>query len=139
MFIRLLLHKKLSLVFKLHNLFNVKQTGVKKSIKIYLKEKMCKLNTMIWATEIDLYFHNQKLGVEIDNLGLNGGNIDHEIERQKSIEKKNLVTLLLESILIDKKLIFLILCTKYMLTLKLILKKSLINKILKRLLELKFN
>ena len=94
---------------------------------------------MIWATEIDLYFHNPKLGVEIDNLGRNGGNIDHEIERQKSIEKKNLVTLLLESILIDKKLIFLILCTKYMLTLKFILKKSLINKILKRLLELKFN
>ena len=63
---------------------------------------------------IDLYFHNQKLGVEVDNLGRNGRNIDHEIERQKSIDKKNLVTLLLESILIDKKLIFLILCTKYM-------------------------
>ena len=69
---------------------------------------------------IDLYFHNQKLGVEVDNLGRNGRNIDHEIERQKSIEKKNLVTLLLESILIDKKLIFLILYTKYMLTLKFI-------------------
>ena len=62
---------------------------------------------------IDLYFHNQKLGVEVDNLGRNGRNIDHEIERQKSIDKKNLVTLLLESI-------FLILCTKYMLTLKFI-------------------
>ena len=86
---------------------------------------------------IDLYFHNQKLGVEIDNLGRNGRNIDHEIERQKSIEKKKLSNIIIR-ILIDKKLIFLILCTKYMLTLKFILKKSLINKILKRLLELKF-
>ena len=57
---------------------------------------------------IDLYFHNHKLAVEVDNLGRNGRNIDHEIERQKSIEKKNLVALLLESILINRKLILLI-------------------------------
>ena len=38
--------------------------------------------------EIDLYFHEYKLAVEVEELGHNNRNIDYEIQTQKAIEKK---------------------------------------------------
>ena len=38
--------------------------------------------------EIDLYFHDYKLAVEIDQKDHQYGDISHEIERQKSLEKE---------------------------------------------------
>ena len=35
----------------------------------------------------DLYFHEYKLAIEVDELGHNNRNINNEIERQKEIEK----------------------------------------------------
>ena len=36
---------------------------------------------------IDLYFHDYKLTIEVDELGHSDRNIDHNIQRQKTIEK----------------------------------------------------
>ena len=37
---------------------------------------------------IDLYFHEYKLAIEVDQLGHADRNIDNEIERQKTLEKE---------------------------------------------------
>ena len=37
---------------------------------------------------IDLYFHEYKLTIEIDENGRSDRNIDYEINRQKAIERK---------------------------------------------------
>ena len=36
---------------------------------------------------IDLYFHEYKLAIEVDELGHNDKNIDYEIETQRVLEK----------------------------------------------------
>ena len=36
----------------------------------------------------DLYFHDYKLAIEVDELGHTNRNIDNEIERQKALEKE---------------------------------------------------
>ena len=40
----------------------------------------------VLSDRIDLYFHDYKLAIEIDENGHNHRNIDYEIKRQKSIE-----------------------------------------------------
>ena len=37
---------------------------------------------------IDLYFHNNKFAIEVDEKGHKDRNIDHEIQRQKELEKE---------------------------------------------------
>ena len=37
---------------------------------------------------IDLYFHKYKLAIEIDEWGHNDRNIDHEIQRQRGLERE---------------------------------------------------
>ena len=37
---------------------------------------------------IDLYFHEYKLAIEVDELGHTNKNINNEIERQKALEKE---------------------------------------------------
>ena len=50
---------------------------------------------------IDLYFHENKLAIEVDELGHADINLSNEIERQKAL-KKNLIVCLLELILMKK-------------------------------------
>ena len=38
--------------------------------------------------KIDLYFHDYKLAIEVDEKGHKDRNIDQEIKRQKAIEKE---------------------------------------------------
>ena len=38
--------------------------------------------------KIDIYFHEYKLAIEVDELGHNGKNIGYQIQRQKAIEKE---------------------------------------------------
>ena len=40
---------------------------------------------------IDLYFLDYKLAIEVDEKDHDDINIDHEIKRQKALEKKNLI------------------------------------------------
>ena len=37
---------------------------------------------------IDLYFHDYKLAIEVDEKGHKDRNIDHEIKRQETLEKE---------------------------------------------------
>ena len=50
-------------------------------------EKICKLNTVL-GYRSNLYFHDYKLAVAVDEKGHKDRNIDHEIKRQKALEKE---------------------------------------------------
>ena len=52
-----------------------------------LKEKICKLNTPLQATQLIFIFIN-KLPTEVDELGHVDGNLNNETERQKALEKE---------------------------------------------------
>ena len=64
---------KRNLGFKLHNVINCKEQTVLESMLCY---------------RIDLYFHEYKLAIEVDELGHNDRNIDYEIQRQRATEKE---------------------------------------------------
>ena len=51
----------------------------------------------VWDYKIDLYFHDYKLAIEVDEYGHSDRNIDYKIQRRKAKEK----------ILMKKILIFL--------------------------------
>ena len=50
---------------------------------MYLKEKACVL-----GHRIDLYFHEYKLAIEVDELGHADRNLSNEVKRQKALEKE---------------------------------------------------
>ena len=52
-----------------------------------MKEKICKLNTPLQATQLIFIFIN-KLPTEVDELGHVDGNLNNETERQKALEKE---------------------------------------------------
>ena len=52
-----------------------------------MKEKIYKLNSVL-GYRIDIYFHEYKLAIEVDELRHTNRNINHEIERQKALEKE---------------------------------------------------
>ena len=86
---------------------------------------------------IDLYFFNYKLSIEVDKLGNSDRNIDYEIERQNVIEEQ----LVCEFIRIDpdeKDFNISNVINKIHRRNKTSAKKSLIDRISKRLLELEF-
>ena len=55
---------------------------------MHLKEKKMQTQYSVLGYRIDLYFHDYKLAIEVDEKGLKDSNINHQIERQKAIEKK---------------------------------------------------
>ena len=86
---------------------------------------------------IDLYFHEYKLAIEIDELGHNDRNIEFEIQRQKTLERElNCVFIRInpdeKGFNIFKEI------NKIHKHIKKSSKKCLIGKISKRLLELEF-
>ena len=54
---------------------------------MHLKEKICKHNSVL-GYRIDLYFHEYKLAIEVDELGHADRNINNEIERQRALERE---------------------------------------------------
>ena len=50
---------------------------------MYLKEKICKLNTLLYTA-----VHKHELAIEVDELGHADRNVNNEIERQKALERK---------------------------------------------------
>ena len=42
----------------------------------------------VLSYRIDLYFHDYKLAIEVDEKGHKDKNIDHEIKRQEAIKEK---------------------------------------------------
>ena len=86
---------------------------------------------------IDLYFHKYKLAIEIDELGHNDRNIDYEIQRQRALERKlNRVFIRINPDAVEFNIFREI--NKIHRHIKKSSKKSWIDKISKRLLELKF-
>ena len=84
---------------------------------------------------IDLYFHKYKLVIEIDELGHNDINIDYEIQRQIALERElNCVFIRVNPDAVDFNIFREI--NKIHRHIKKSSKKSLIDKISKRLLEL---
>ena len=51
---------------------------------------------MCQGYNIDLYFYEYRLAIEVDKLGHQDRNISHQIQRRKAIEKKNLIVSSLE-------------------------------------------
>ena len=58
------------------------------SIKDAIERENMQTQYSVLGYKIDLYFHEYKLAIEVDELGHNDRNIDYEIQRQKAIEKE---------------------------------------------------
>ena len=67
-------------------MINCKEQTVLESIKDTFEEENMQTQHSILGYKIDLYFHEYKLAIEIDELGHNDRNTDYEIQRV--IEKK---------------------------------------------------
>ena len=86
---------------------------------------------------IDLYFHKYKLVIEVDELGHNDGNIDYEIQRQQALDRElNCVFIRVNPDAVDFNVFKEI--NKIHRHIKKSSKKSLIDKISKRVLETEF-
>ena len=86
---------------------------------------------------IDLHFHKYKLAIEVDELGHNHRNIDYEIQRQQALERElNCVFIRINPDAVDFNIFKEI--NRIHRHIKKSSKKSLIDKISKRLLEIKF-
>ena len=71
-------------------------------IKSSLEGENMQTQYSVLGYKIDLYFHDYKSAIEIDEYGHNGKNIDYEIKRKKQ-QNKNFVATLLELILKKRK------------------------------------
>ena len=65
-----------------------KEQSVLKSIMDAFEGKNMQSQYGVLRYKIELYFHKYKLAVEIDKKGHKDRNTDHEVERQKAIEKE---------------------------------------------------
>ena len=125
---------KTNLGFKLHDVVNTIEQPVINSIKDAFEGEDMQTQYSVLGYRIDLYFHKYKLAIEVDELGHADRNINNEIERQKALEiELNCVFIRINS---DEKdfNIFKPINEIYR-HIKKSSKKSLIDKISKRLLE----
>ena len=97
---------KRKLGFKVHDVINTKEQTVLESIKNTFEGEDMQSQYSVLGYRIDLYFHEYKLDIAVDELGHADRNFSDEIERQKALEKE-LDCYLLELILIKKILTFL--------------------------------
>ena len=128
---------KRNLGFRLHNVINTKEQTVLKSVKDAFEGEDMQPQYSVLRYRIDLYFHKYKLATEVDELGHPDRNISHEIERQKVLEKElDCVFIRInpneENFNIFKEI------NKIHRQIKKSTKKSLVDDLSKRLLELEF-
>ena len=120
----------------LHDVINTKEQTTN-STKDAFEEKDMQTQYTVIGYRIDLYFHEYKLAIEVDELGHNDRNIDYEIQRQKTLERElNCVFIRINPDEKDFNIFKEI--NKIRRHIKKSSKKSLIGKISKRLLELEF-
>ena len=128
---------KRNLGFNLHDVINTKEQTVLRSIKDAFEGEDMQTQYTVIGYRIDLYFHEYKLAIEVDELGHTNRNINNEIERQKALEKElNCVFIRINPDEKDFNIFKEI--NKIHRHIKKSSKKSLIDKISKRLLELEF-
>ena len=102
--------------FKQYNLIVTKEQSVITAIVRSFEGENMQTQYNLLGYRNDLYFHDYKRAIEIDEYGWNDRSIFYEIERQKQ-QNKNLILSLLELILTKKNLILLELSVKYLNTL----------------------
>ena len=65
-----------------------KEPSVLKPIKDTFEGENMRTQYNVLGFKIDLYFHDYKLATEVDERAHKDRNIDHEIQRQKALEKE---------------------------------------------------
>ena len=74
--------------FKEHDIILTKEQSVLKSVMDAFEGENMQTQCSVLGYRIDLYFHDYKLAVEVDEEGHKDRNIDHEIKRQEAIKDK---------------------------------------------------
>ena len=74
--------------FKQYDVILTKQQSVLTRIMSSIEGENMQAQYNVLSDRIDLYFHDYKLAIEIDENGHSDRNIDYEIKRQKSIEQE---------------------------------------------------
>ena len=74
--------------FKLHNVINCKGQTVLESIKDEFEGEDMQTQYTVTGCRIDFHFPEYKLVIEVDKLGHNDSNIYYEIQRQRAIEEE---------------------------------------------------
>ena len=122
---------------KLHDVINSKEQTIINSIKAAFEGEYIQTQYSVLGYRIDLFFHEYKLPIEVDELRHADRNINNEIERQKALEKElNCVFIRINPDEKDFNIFKEI--NKIHRHIKKSSKKSLIGKISKRLLGLEF-
>ena len=128
---------KRNLGFRLHDVINTKEQTVLKSLKDAFEGEDMQTQSSVLGYRIDLYFHKYKLAIEVDELGHIDRNIDYEIQRQRTLERElSCVFIRINPDAADFNIFKEI--NKIHRHIKKLSKKSLIDKISKRLLEIEF-
>ena len=73
--------------FSRYNITLTKEQSVLKSVMDAFERENMQTQYSVLGYRIELYFHDYKISIEIDEKGHKDKNIDHEIKRQKAIEK----------------------------------------------------
>ena len=128
---------KRNLGFTLDDVINTKEQTVINSIKDTFERENMQTQYTVLNYRIDLYFHKYKLAIEVDELGHNDRNIDYEIQRQRAIEKE-LGCVFIRINPDEKNFNIFKEINKIHRHIKKSTKKSLIDDLSKRLLELEF-
>ena len=128
---------KRNLGFKLHDVINTKEQTVLESMKNAFEGEDMQSQYSVLGYRIDLYFYKHKLAIEVDELGHADRNLSNELKRQKALEKE------LGSVFIrinpnEKNFNIFKEINKIRRHIKKSTKKSLIDDLSKRLLELEF-
>ena len=79
---------KKNLGFKLYDVINTKEQTIINSIKDTFEGENIQTQYSVLGYRIDLYFHEYKLAIKVDELGHANRNINNKIERQKALEKE---------------------------------------------------
>ena len=66
--------------FKLYNVINTKEQTIINSVKDTFEGENIQIQYSVLGYKIDLYFHEYKLEIEVDELGHTNRNVNNEIE-----------------------------------------------------------
>ena len=121
-----------NLGFKLHDVINFKEQTVLELIKDAFEGEIIQTQYTVIGYRIDIYFREYKLAIEIDELDHNDWKIDNEIQRKRAIEKELGCVFIITNPAEDFNTF------NEINKIQRHIIKSLIDKIWKRLLELKF-
>ena len=127
---------KRNLGFNLH-VINTKEQTVLRSMKDAFEGEDMETQYTVIGYSVDLYFHKHKLAIEVDELGHADRNLNNETEKQKALKREiNCVFMRINPDEKDFNIFKEI--SKIHRHIKKSTKKSLINDLSKRLLELEF-